>query len=70
MAARCRASLLFASLVLAAAAYDVNAPTDQSCLGGCSCVPRLRAVVPTAPSKDMRVFALSLESLAKHAVDV
>lgn len=31
---------------------------------------RLAACVPTAPSKDMKVFAQSLASLARHAVDI
>ena len=62
-----RAAALLAS---AARAWDVRTPTNTTCLGGCACVPRLRACVPTAPAKDARVLALSLASLARHGADV
>ena len=62
-----RAAALLAS---AARAWDVRTPTNTTCLGGCACVPRLRACVPTAPAKGARVLALSLASLARHGADV
>ena len=65
-----RAAAAAAWLATAAAAWDVRTPTNRSCLGGCACAPRLRACVPTAPSKDMSIFARSLASLAAHGVDL
>jgi len=59
-----------ALLLATATAWDVHTPTNRTCLGGCGCVPRLRACVPTAPSKDMKVFAQSLASLAARGVDL
>ena len=59
-----------AALLATAQAWDVHTPTNTTCLSGCACAPKLRACVPTAPSKDNRVFELSLASLARHGVDV
>ncbi|KAH8078796.1 hypothetical protein JL720_9544 [Aureococcus anophagefferens] len=66
------ATLLLARAVAAVddPSWDVHTPTNATCLGGCACPARLAACVPTAPSKDMKVFASSLASLAEHAVDI
>lgn len=66
------ATLLLARAVAAVddPSWDVHRPTNATCLGGCACPARLAACVPTAPSKDMKVFASSLASLAEHAVDI
>ena len=66
------ATLLLARAVAAVddPSWTVHTPTNATCLGGCACPARLAACVPTAPSKDMKVFASSLASLAEHAVDI
>ncbi|KAH8057945.1 hypothetical protein JL722_6489 [Aureococcus anophagefferens] len=62
--------LAHAAIALDDPSWDVHTPTNATCLGGCACPARLAACVPTAPSKDMKVFASSLASLAEHAVDI
>ena len=56
-----RAAALLAS---AARAWDVRTPTNTTCLGGCACVPRLRACVPTAPAKDAEFYAARVSARA------
>lgn len=52
------------------APFSSSNEESASCSGGCSCRPRLSVCIPTAPSKDMRVFDKSLVSVVRHLVDV